>query len=262
MNPSTAAADSLNEKYQLPWWMITILLAILGGIAGFAYAKLFDAGYLARWQRIGTLPEKPAQILAFRPVSWERRTADIIIEMSSGRIYQYKSSERSWVELAGFESSSGDITLRECNFERDARRGAFSRLPGEISICGHFDWTWEWFRNSSYYAILEDHSVWYWYAESNLARSTSYLGWDSLTAVGVGWLIIWLVRLRPRQANKWTLAGYTLFSICMAGFLFWLFRITAPFTSGFTTTVLMIPLCCLLAVAILVAIFASRRNSL
>lgn len=222
----------MDGKFHLPGWGITILLAILGGILGAVDSGLNSAGWLARWQKIGVLPERAVHFEAIELGAWSQREADLDIQMVSGRIFQYKASERSWYELAGYEPGSGKINLNGCESQYNSPKGAFSRLPARVVICGYFNWKAEASSDTSYYVVLEDNTVWMWLQKADPIGSMGLLGWDELTAIGVGWLVIGGFRIIPDESSRWAKFGYGLLVLGIAAAVLWLFRVLAPTVNG------------------------------
>ncbi len=221
----------MDGKFHLPWWGITILLAILGGGISLVNSGLGEAGYLAHWKKLGTLPERAVRIVAFDIKDWTARQADIAIQTDSGRIFQYQVGENSWVELIGFKPVSENIGLSYCADEQFLPTGAFKKLPASYSICGFKRWAWEIASSTSYYVVLEDNTVWTWYSQSG-PTGVGFSGWDELTAICVGWLIIGGFRIIPEEYSRRTKLGFTLVILCIAAVVFWLFRVAAPLANG------------------------------
>jgi hypothetical protein len=260
----------MDDKNRLPGWMITILLAILGGVAGYIYTSLYNAGWLAQWQRYTALPEKAVSFRVFVPISWGD-TADPVVETVSGRIYQYNTPAGAWDELVDFQKDDPQyIMAGGCNEHERPFPGAFFRLPAAMSACSRVRWSFEWFANANYYVVLENGSVWLWKQRSSPATSVSFLGWDELTAICIGWLAIWLYRLRPEDASKKKTIGYWLVGIGVLAAIFWLSRVVAPIASSFLLFIIMgffirysilAGLLCGAGIAIvLIIIFRPRKN--
>ena len=220
------------KKGRLPWWMITILLAILGGVSGFIYSQMDRAGWFIRWQRIGTLPEKPRQFLGFKNYSWNFK-ADFLIELASGNIYQYNSGGDVWYEWQAAEPYPDyvrDLIAHDCALVHS------TGLPGKVSLCKYLEWDHGAGRQT-YYVVLEDQSVWTRLVQPGWA-SAGICGWYELAGICVGWLAILVYRRRPLKANWGLKTGYLLLGVFLTAALIGLFMAVSPTAISFEFAVL------------------------
>ncbi len=240
----------MDNKSHLPWWAITILLAFIGGVIGLIYSQLANDGWFVPWHKVGTLPEKPLRFLPFER-NPEEENADFLIELFSGKIYQYRSEEKVWYEWLNPEPFPDDIITEPCHKSSEF----FFGLPGKVSQCTYlkelggmdsFELT--------YYVVLNDRSVWTRLMKPSQAW-VGICGWYELAGICVGWLAIVAYRRRPRLASMGVKTGYILVSVCLIAALLVLFGLVSPAAGGFLFRLFLIfpvyffsPLMCLIII--------------
>jgi hypothetical protein len=228
----------MRKDHNFSGWIITIVLAILGFGAGYAYSRLYNGGWLAKWQYLGSLPEQPTRILSLQPIWSKEHAANITIETVSGKLYQYDAVKKLWNEISSIEPTS---PYQKCdNLEHASAKRAFSKLTEEVSLCAQIVWSREWFRDTSYYVVLKNNSLWVWNDRSGPDTSISYWAWDPITAICIGWSAVWFIRRIRTQTDKKLAIVFLFLGICTIAVLFWMMRSLSLIASGVTLAALLL----------------------
>lgn len=188
--------------------VVSVVMAVAIGYLGFFGAgwmlRQHVKGAFAQWHSLGTPPEA-VSFLEPDPRRTGRYDVDVYGTTLTGTTYRYvcctqhqaawhkvQRADGFWPGLCGGDMLNGIPP-----------HPAFARLSAKVIACEFIIWEMETsgMTGTSYFVILEDHSVWWWRQERvSLWTVVAWLVGGPMSGAGIGvWLAFLLKRQRVRR---------------------------------------------------------------
>jgi hypothetical protein len=188
--------------------VLSVVMALAVGIVG-----VFAVGWVVRlqiknasaqWCSLGTPPERAVSFVGLYPHVNDSRDVDVYVETESGAVYRYACCSHP---QAAWRKAQVTEELWPGSCDRDdpgeiVPRPALARLPTKVIACEEILWD----KNppdTSYFVLLDDHSVWWWREYVDLGMIVVWLLAGFGVGAGIGvWLAVILKRQRVRRLRS------------------------------------------------------------
>lgn len=185
--------------------VLSVVMALAVGILGVVVVGWVVRQQLksvsAQWRSLGTPPERAVGFVGVSPHDNDGRDVNVYVETVSGTVYRYACCSHP---QAAWHKAQVTDELWPGSCDRDdpgeiVPRPALARLAAKVIACEEILWG-KTPPDTSYFVLLDDHSVWWWREYVDLRIVVVWLLAGFAVGAGIGvWLAFLLKRQRVRR---------------------------------------------------------------